>query len=194
APGITGTVTPQLSISRISGLGNNYPFEANKSSVYQYGADVSWLKGIHTFKFGVDLRRYPVQLFDPQQMEVNASSSFTGGPNPTVPDVASGDGVAELLLGQATVTSGYVPQTNSAHNYLAFYAQDIAKFTSKLTVTYGLRYRYEGSDVERKDQLNYLDTTSPSPLAGKVSGFPNLIGGVGVPGLNGTSRSLQDTE
>jgi len=41
--------------------------------------------------------------------------------------VASGDGIAELLLGQATVSSGYQPQTNSAHNYYGLYAQDTSE-------------------------------------------------------------------
>jgi len=42
---MTAEMTPGLSVNRISSLGNSYPFEANKSSVYQYGADASWLKG-----------------------------------------------------------------------------------------------------------------------------------------------------
>jgi hypothetical protein len=57
APGITGQMTPAVSLSRISGLGNSYPFERNASSVYQYAGDISWLKGIHTIKFGYDARR-----------------------------------------------------------------------------------------------------------------------------------------
>ena len=40
-------------------------------------------------------------------------------------------------------------------------------------------------------QLSYLDTTSPSPIASQVPSIPNLIGGVGIVGLNGVSRSLQ---
>ncbi len=193
APGITDQVTPQVSISRASTLGNNYPFEANKSSVWQYAGDLSWLKGIHTFKFGIDLRRYPVQLYDPQQLAINASQNFSGGPNPTNPVADSGDGLAELLLGQAEVTSGYVPQTNSAHNYLGFYAQDIAKLTPKFTLTFGLRYSIETGDVEDHDQLNYLNTTAPSPIAAQVPQL-SLAGGIGVPGLNGTSRMLQVPE
>ena len=128
APGMTAEMTPNVSINRISSLGNNFAFEANKSSVYQYRADLSWLRGIHTIKFGADLRRYPVQLYDPLQMSISASSSFTGGPNPQLAAVASGDGIADLMLGQATVSSGY-HQTNSAHNCYGLYAQDAARYT-----------------------------------------------------------------
>src|SRR6202034_1048160 len=109
-PGITAAMMPVLSATRISSLGNNYPFEANKSSVYQYAADLTWIKGIHTFKFGADARHYPVQLFDPEQLAISASSNFTGGSNPNSAVADSGSGVADLLLGAASVTSGYVPQ------------------------------------------------------------------------------------
>jgi hypothetical protein len=192
APGITGQMTPQLSMTRASGLGNNYPYEANASSVWQYAGDLSWLKGIHTFKFGYDLRMYPVQLWDPQQLAINATQNFTGGPNPNAAVSDSGSGVADLLLGAASVQSGYAPATHSRHDYAGFYAQDTARLTPKLTVTYGLRMSYESGDVEDQNQLNYIDLKSASPLAGQVPGFPNLVGGVGIPGLNGTGRMLQN--
>jgi hypothetical protein len=191
APGITANMTPQLSMTRASGLGNNYPFEDNESSVWQYAGDLTWLKGIHTFKFGYDFRLYPVQLYDPQQLAVNATSNFTGGPNPSAAVSDSGSGIADLLLGAAGVTSGYVPETKSRHGYIGFYAQDVMRLTPRLTVTYGLRANYESGDVEDHNQLNYINLSSPSPLAGQVAGFPNLVGGVGIPGLNGTSDQLQ---
>jgi hypothetical protein len=191
APGLTGEMDPQLSLTRVSGLGPNYPFEANASSVYQYAGDVSWIKGIHTFKFGYDLRVYPVQLFDPQQLAISATQNFTGGSNPSSASANSGSGIADLLLGAASVQSGYVQATHSHHDYAGFYAQDTARVTPKLTVTYGIRLNYETGDVEDQNQLNYLNLSSPSPIASQVPQFTNLLGGVGIPGLNGTSRELQ---
>ena len=131
APGITDQMVPQLSMTRASGLGNNYPFEDNESSVWQYGGDLSWLKGIHTLKFGYDFRVYPVQLWDPQQLAINATSNFTGGPNPSAAVADSGSGIADLLLGAAGVTSGYAPETKSHHDYIGFYAQDVARLTRR---------------------------------------------------------------
>jgi hypothetical protein len=189
-PGITAALMPQLSANRISELGNNFPFEANRSSVWQYAADLSWIKGIHTFKFGADFRHYPVQLFDPEQLAISATSNFTGGPNPNAAASDSGSGIADLLLGAAGVQTGYEPQTNSAHNYYGFYAQDAAKLTRRLTVTFGLRLQYEGADVENHNQLNYIDLSSPSPIAAQIPSL-HLTGGVGVPGLSGASDKLQ---
>jgi hypothetical protein len=191
APGLTGQMDPQVSLSRVSGLGPNYPIEFNASSVYQYAGDVTWIKNVHTFKFGYDLRIYPVQLYDPQQLTINATQNFTGGSNPTSASSDSGSGIADLLLGAASVTSGYVNSTHSRRGYYGLYAQDTMRATPKLTLTYGVRMNYEAGDVERQNQLNYLNLQSPSPLAGQVPQFPNLIGGVGIPGLNGTSDQLQ---
>lgn len=194
APGLTSTFTPQVeaTTNQLGELGNSEPYERNPNSVYQYAASVSWVKGIHQLKFGADLRLYRDQLYDPQLLTVNTSRTFTGGPNASSPAGTSGDAIAELLLGQATVTSGYAPQVNFGHQYYAAYAMDTARLTHKLTVTYGLRYGYEGADVARDNELSYLDTTSPSPIASQVPSIPNLVGGVGIVGLNGSSRTLQN--
>src|SRR5262245_8563691 len=151
----------------------------------------SRLQGQQTFKVGYDFRNYPRPPYDPQQLAINATRNFTGGPNANAPVANSGSGIADLLLGAAGVTSGFSPETKSHHQYLGFYAQDTARVTSKLTVTFGLRINYETGDVEQQNQLNYIDLQSPSPLAGKVPQFPNLIGGVGIPGLNGNSEHVQ---
>ena len=193
-PGLTATFTPQVeaTTNQLGEIGNSEPYERNPNSVYQYAASVSWLKGIHVMKFGTDLRLYRDQLYDPQLLTVNTSKTFTGGPNASSPSGTTGDAIAELLLGQATVTSGYAPQVNFGHQYYAAYAMDTARVTHKLTVTYGLRYSYEGADVARDNELSYLDTASPSPIAAQVPSIPNLIGGVGIVGLNGGSRVLQN--
>ena len=193
-PGLTATFTPQVeaTTNQLGEIGNSEPYERNPNSVYQYAASVSWLKGIHVLKFGTDLRLYRDQLYDPQLLTVNTSRTFTGGPTASAPGGTTGDAIAELLLGQATVTSGYAPQVNFGHEYYAAYAMDTARVTHKLTVTYGLRYSYEGADVARDNELSYLDTASPSPIAAQVPSIPNLIGGVGVVGLNGGSGTLQN--
>jgi hypothetical protein len=189
AAGITSTFTPQIlptsaTTNQLGEIGNSEPYERNPNSVWQYAASVSWLKGIHTFKFGTDLRRYVDQLWDPQLLDVNPSNTFTGGPYANSPTPATGNAIAELLLGQATVTSGFAPKVNFRHQYYAVYAEDTARVRRNLSLTYGLRYSLEGADVASGNELSYLNTTSPSPIAG-------LIGGVGIVGQNGVGRTLQ---
>lgn len=198
APGITATFTPQVeaTTNQLGEIGNSEPYERNPNSVWQYAASLSWLKGIHTLKFGVDLRRYPDQLWDPQLLTVNTSRTFTGGPYANSPTGTTGNAIAELLLGQATVSSGYAPKVNFRHQYYAIYAEDTVKATEKLTVNFGLRYNLESAEVSSGNQLTYLNTTDPSAIASQVPANPyfnsaSLVGGVGVVGLNGAGRSLQ---
>ena len=205
APGITANLTPQISISgppavgSYSTLGNFYPFEANFSSVYQYLAETTWVKGKHTIKFGIDWRRYPTQLWDPEQMSISSGGSspganFTDGfTKGTTINSDSGSGVADMLLGLATVSSGYEPETRSVHDYRSVFVQDAYRLSRRLEVTYGVRYSYETGDVEANNLLNYLNFTTVSPLQSQVPSLA-LTGGVGIPGLNGTSRQLQVPE
>jgi hypothetical protein len=198
APGITATFTPQIeaTTNQLGEIGNSEPYERNPNSVYQYSAGFSLLEGRHTFKFGADLRRYPDQLWDPQLLTVNTSRTFTGGPNAISEAGNSGNAIADLLVGQATVTSGFAPKVNFRHQYYAFYGEDVARFTPKLTVTYGVRYNLEGADVANGNLLTFLDTTDTSPIASQTAANNffnplNLVGGVGVVGQNGVGRSLQ---
>lgn len=198
APGITATFTPEVAATtnQLGQIGNLEPYERNPNSVYQYAAAITWLKSAHTFKFGADLRLYPDQLMDPQLLVVNSSKTFTGGPYANSVTSGTGNAIAEMLYGQATVTSGYAPRVDFKHKYGAFYAEDTFKITHNLTVTYGLRYSYEGADKSDGNLLTYLDTTDPSAIASQIPTNPyitgsNLVGGVGVVGLNGESRYLQ---
>lgn len=198
APGTTASFTPEVvaTTNQLGQIGNLEPYERNPNSVYQYAAALSWLKGAHTFKFGADIRLYPDQLWDPQLLTVNTSRTFTGGPYANSVTSTTGNAIAELLLGQATVTSGYAPRVNFRHKYYSFYAEDTFKMTRKLTVTYGLRYSLEGTDQSNANELSYLDTTDASAIASQIPSNPyitgsNLVGGVGIVGMNGQSRYLQ---
>jgi hypothetical protein len=170
-------------------IGNLEPLETNKSSVYQYQADLSWLKGKHVFKGGADIRRYFVQHWDPQLLTLTGSRALTAGPNPTATGT-TGDSIAELLLGFTPVVSGYQPLVTIRDMAYFGYGEDTYRMTRKLTVTYGVRYGIIGSWVSDGNLLNYLDLNVPSSVAA-ASGLPNLVGGVGVPGLSEPSRTEQ---
>ena len=182
------------SVSRISGLGPSSGLEHDGGTVAGYAASLSQLRGTHDFKYGFDFRHFSTQLSIAPLVTVTASSNYTGGPNAQAAVGDSGSGVADLLLGASTVSTGVAPAYNLSHPYFAFYAQDHWSVTPKFTLTYGLRYNIELSDVESNNQQVYLDLSSPSPLNAQVTSLGPLRGGVGFVGVNGMGPRIQTAE
>jgi hypothetical protein len=195
--GLQTTTFPEVkSATRVSALGPQSGNEADAGTTYEYGASLSWLKGKHSLKFGFDYRDL-IQKLDVNQLVSlstnTANTSFTGGPNAQSAGVDSGDGIADILLGTAAVTSGFVPGLLTVHPYYAFYAMDEYHITPKLTLTYGLRYSIEFPDLETHNQFQYLNLTSTSPLSGQTS-LGTLTGGPGFVGVDGAGQRLSNPQ
>jgi hypothetical protein len=192
--GLPSVTFPDVSGNRISGLGPQSGLESDGGTTYEYAAAVTQLKGKHSLKYGFDYRSLSEDLHINQLVSVAASSNFTGGPNPQAAVGDSGSGIADLLLGTGTVTSGIVPGFHIEHPYYAAYAQDEYHITPKVTLTYGLRYNLELPDAEKHNQYEYLDLTSSSPLNSQVTSLGNLTGGPGFPGVGGAGTRLQSAQ
>ena len=193
--GLTALSFPQVTATRISGLGPTGGLEVDYGSVWQYAADLTKLYGRHSLKFGFDFRYLPEGTNIAQEVTVGANSNFTGGPDPLAAAAGSaGSGIADLLLGAATVSSGYAPGFKVTHPYYAIYAQDEFHMTPKLTLTYGLRYSLELPDQESKNQYIFLDLDSTSPLNSQVPSLGALTSGTGFVGTNGVGRRIQETQ
>lgn len=191
--GLTSQSFPYTTLAGASAIGTTAgAFERNRSTVWQYAGDLSWLKGHHTITLGADYRYFAVTLNTIQQVNVSANSNFTGGPNPAAASAQSGRGIADLLLGAATVTSGITPRYDYHHHYLATFLKDEYRLTPKLTVTAGLRYSFETPDVEIHNRYIYLYLDSPSPLS--VPGLTGLKGGVGFVNTNGVGPRVQQAQ
>lgn len=205
--GLSSTTFPSLTVpsssllgattgaNRLSPIGPESGLEADYGTTLQYAASLVYLKGKHNFKFGIDYRYLTLQLDINQLVTLTANSNFTGGPNVETlsaePD--SGDGIADLLLGTGTVSSGYLPRYYITHPYFAAYAQDEFHLTPKLTFNYGLRYNLEYADKEHDNEYQYLNLTSSSPLNSQVTSLGTLTGGPGFVGANGVGPRAQIT-
>jgi hypothetical protein len=88
-----------VNISGGASFGNNFEgFLPQVGNSFQWTDELSWVKGNHTFKFGVDVRRARFDQF--YYFDVNGEYTFdNSGPNGIIP--ADGDQYAEFLLGLA---------------------------------------------------------------------------------------------
>lgn len=132
-------------------------------TVIQFVDSVTWVRGKHTFKFGIEdhVTRYN-QL---GQIYPSGEFSFSGSltNNPQAP-AGTGVGFADFLLGQ--VGSGQLT-VNPAFSTKAWaggaYIQDDYKVNSRLTINMGIRYDISGPPRERHNQFSTFDPTVVNP-------------------------------
>jgi Carboxypeptidase regulatory-like domain len=175
-PGLPGNLTgvPYVDIGGGAVFGNNFEgFLPQVGNSFQWSDNLTWVKGTHTFKFGVDIRR---QRFDQYYyFDVNGEYLFDNtGPNSIVP--GDGDNYAEYLLGlndQYVQGSGQREDVRGTSVYP--FAQDSWKIKPNLTLNYGLRWELD---------------TPPTDIAGHVETFrPGQNSTVYPCGLSATGES-----
>jgi hypothetical protein len=142
-PGLPSSLTgvPYVNISGGASFGNNFEgFLPQVGSSFQWSDELTWVKGNHTFKFGVDVRR---QRFD-QYYYFDLNGEFTfdnSGPNGIIP--GDGDAYAEFLLGLSDAYTQGSGQREDVRAFAAYpFAQDSWKIKPNLTLNYGLRWEY----------------------------------------------------
>ena len=87
------------------------------------------------------------------------NGTFTAGPNPSFGStVASGNGVAEMLLGtldSASAGTAYNPLVSN--HLLGEYVQDDWRPTHKLTLNLGIRYEIQTPDTYRHNEASIFN-------------------------------------
>jgi hypothetical protein len=105
----------------------------------QFVDNLSWIKGKHTFKFGMEYERDNFDSLGNQFLR----GQFTFSPNATrSASGTGGDAFADFLLGdlyQSTVAYQNAVLQDQRNDF-ALYADDTWKITPKLTLTLGLRW------------------------------------------------------
>jgi hypothetical protein len=129
---------------------------------FQYGANLSWSKGAHSFRFGVDWGHQVYDHFE-NANGFNGQFAFTGGPAALKggSSINQFNNYASFLLGMpTTVHHDLLPFGNlrSYQSIYGFYAQDSWHVSSRLSVSAGLRWnrfplatRDNGRGLERFD-------------------------------------------
>ena len=153
---------PNVEVDELgSNLGpNGLAPQGYAQNVYQWVDNISYIRGKHALKFGVEVRKFisPTNTLPRARGEWDYAS-LSQFINDFVPTGANG-----ALRGAG---SGSV-----AENYNAFYwfVQDDWKLTPRLTLNLGLRYEYSG--VPRDENLQAINGVSDDPALGLIFRAP----------------------
>jgi Carboxypeptidase regulatory-like domain len=156
-----------------------------KSQTIQFADNLTWIRGKHTMKFGLDVRRVAyVDLESFGGSDDFGSFTFDQG-------VFTGDAFANLLLGLPTKT--YVAQSGPdvhAHTtQTGIYGQDEWRLNNRITLTFGLRWQALPPFVSDLANLTAFDVRNggiiiPSgnqPRAGFLETINTCVVGGGIP-------------
>jgi hypothetical protein len=137
---------------------------------WQFLDDVTWVKGKHTLKVGFEYRHHQFPTIG--NGNTTGSYSFSnaetaGWDNAGNQLTKTGDPVASFLLGQ--VDNGNF-NVNFRHleneQYISPWVNDEFKATKDLTLTFGLRFDYQGCLSEAHGNQSTFDPNTPNPGAG----------------------------
>jgi len=166
---------PALIVSGFSTLGGptNLP-QGRHDNTYHYVANMTWIRGAHSFKFGADIRRFLFNSF---------FTSFGRGLF-RFNGQYTRHAVADLLLGltnRAERNPGE-PFHNAKTFSSGFYFQDDWKITPDFTLNWGLRYELNLVPIESVNKFASFDPArSTMRVAGGREALP--IVDTSVPGL-----------
>jgi hypothetical protein len=151
------TGVPYVNISGGASFGNNFEgFLPQVGNSFQWSDGLTWVKGNHTYKFGIDIRRARFDQY--YYFDVNGEYTFdNSGPNGIIP--GDGDNYAEFLLGLAdayTQGSGQREDVRSTAVYP--FVQDSWKLKPNLTLNYGLRWEFSPPPT---DIAGHVETFRP---------------------------------
>ncbi len=169
-PGTFAFGLPPIRVSGYSLLGTSeWRPQFQVSQVFQLLDNLSWIRGNHSLKFGVEYKRAMNDYLD-----VKAPNGRY-----IVPVNYVGDGVANLLLGtvgRVEATSALVPHTYT--DGVMFYVQDSYKATDRLTLNYGVRYEYFTPIVERDNLVSNFDPGANNGRGALITANPGDLGQV----------------
>ena len=162
---------PDINFNNLSGLNVGRVENIEFTRTFTLNNNTTWNKGAHTIKFGVDIRWFRSMT----PLGFNGADNFG---NSNFDGSFTGNEYADFLLGLPAQTSyGDVQHDNDAYSrrYQA-YIQDSYRFSSKLTLEYGVRWDW---NPPFHDKYGYIGNFDPSiPKTGQViypAGYGSLL-------------------
>jgi hypothetical protein len=150
---------PTINVSGFDVLGgwNNRPQSQAPNPYFDVQENLSWLKGKHAMKYGVEITHIEADsaVYNQGRGQIYFNGSQTGG-------TALEDYLAGLPY-KANLLSGNASRKLTWMSYAGF-AQDDWHVTPKITVNLGLRYEYRAPMSEANGLLANFDPTSTTGL------------------------------
>jgi hypothetical protein len=174
---------PAFQFSTFSNLGNpntGNPF-VFRDNQYLGNANMTWLKGKHQLRFGIEYNHTQMNHFQPQGgsfQTARGSFRFTGAATELggQPSNAQFNSYADFLLGLPDEVGKATQNLNPnalRWSQWAWYGRDQYQLTSKLTVNYGLRWEYYPMAYSDIGGARVLDPSTMNVLVGGgSSGIP----------------------
>lgn len=186
-PSVTGMCTPPpfggtgcIGYGGMQNIGTSGQIQTqNYEEKPSFNANLTWVHGNHTFKFGAELylQQNLTGTYSGVTLAAQSTNAFGQTVNnatvePYIPTFSlngfqQGFGFADFLLGDyASTTQGPNEFTRQGSQQWGLFAQDSWKVTRKLTVNYGLRWDYATPPKEQYGRLEQFDPNIPNANAG----------------------------
>ena len=192
---------PQVAVTGVFSLG--YSVNADQGvaqDTYHFVDTLSWVKGKHQIRTGLELRRYVDDYYSNNRFRGTLTLQSFGDLLVGLPGTAlaqGGNGTGFSSINSSSVASGVTDRMDRITD-LAFFVQDDWKVTSRLTVNVGLRWDYLGYAVDKLGRNGSFDTRlyQPPPADGVTSaGFVQTSATTkAIPGIPKVSNTLVDRE
>lgn len=145
-PGITiSSVDPQLTRSLSMGSSGNFTNGGVFQNQYNFSSDLNWVIGAHTISFGGNFNHSQLNIVN----RANEAAQITAS------------NFAQFLQGQIRSTHLLVGSSNRYYraNTVGLYLQDKWRLGPRLSLSYGIRYDYDGPLSEEHGMLTNFDPT-----------------------------------
>jgi hypothetical protein len=198
-PGASFGTTAAFGTAQQTWTGNGSSISTQLTTPNNYAAtdNLQWLRGKHALTFGLafqweeDNNANPATYSSVMDFAYNAYSTanYGAGSNGLTTgsaSVPSGYSYASYLLGaiggSPTLALQPVSEEGGRYKTIAPYAEDIYKFSPKLTLDIGLRWDYLPPYHEVKDRWTFLNPNIMNPLTNTLGmlEFAGQWGGAGV--------------
>jgi hypothetical protein len=160
------TGRPGVLVGQLDALTEPYNTpQDRRGTTYQASGSVSWVRGPHSFKAGLDVRRFELDFF--LDLFARGSFTFVG---------LSGNAFADLLMGVPFVSLRQSPlatsDTQLRTTALNTYGQDEWKIGSDLTLNLGVRYEFNQPPYETANRFSVPDLATGAFVTAGSQGIP----------------------